>query len=51
MLFGLKNASATLQRFVDGVCHGMPNVLAYVNNIIVFFKKELERKQHVLQLF
>ena len=51
MPFGLRNASATFQRFIDGVCHGMPHVLACVDNIIVFSRNELEHKQHVLQLF
>ena len=51
MPFGLRNASATFQRFIDGVCHGMPHVLACVDDIIVFSKNELEHKQHVLQIF
>ena len=51
MPFGLRNASATFQRFIDGVCHRMPYVSAYVDDIIVFSKNELEHKQHVLQLF
>ena len=36
MPFGLRNASATFQRFIDGVCHDMLYVLAYVDDIIVF---------------
>ena len=51
MPFGFRNASATFQRFIDGVCHGMLYVLAYVDDIIVFSNNELEHKQHVLQLF
>ena len=51
MPFGLRNASATFQRFIDGVYHGMPYILAYVDDIIAFSKNELEHKQHVLQLF
>ena len=51
MPFGLRNASATFQRFIDGVCHGMPYVLACVDDIIVFSKNKLEHKQPVLQLF
>ena len=51
MPFGFRNASATFQQFIDGVCHGMPYVLAYVDDIIVFSNNELEPKQHVLQLF
>ena len=51
MPFGLRNASATFQRFIESICHGMPYVLAYFDDIIVFFKDELEHKQHVLQLF
>ena len=50
MPFGFRNASATFQRFIESVHHIMPYGLAYVGNIIVFSKNELEHKQHVLQL-
>ena len=31
MPFGLRNASATFQRFIDHVLHGMSNAIAYVD--------------------
>ena len=51
MPFGLKNASATFQRFIDQVCQGLPNVMAYVDDIIIFSKTEEEHKSQVFKLF
>ena len=50
MPFGLRNASATFQRFVDQVCHSLSNVMAYVDDIVVFSNSQ-EHKLHVLELF
>ena len=41
MPFDLRNASAAFQQFIDGVCHGMPYVLAYVDDIIVLLRINL----------
>ena len=38
MPFGLRNASATFQRYMDKVLQGMKNAIAYVDDIIVFSK-------------
>ena len=51
MPFGLRNASATFQRFIDQVCQGLSNVIAYVDDIVVFSNSEEEHKLHVLELF
>ena len=49
MPFGLRNASATFQHFIDQVCQGLSNVMAYVDDIVVFSNSE-EHKLHVLEL-
>ena len=51
MLFGLRNASATFQRFIDQVCQGLSNIIAYVDDIVVFSNSEEEHKLLVLELF
>ena len=40
--FGLRNASSIFQRFIDRVCHGLPYVLAYIDDIIIFSRSEEE---------
>ena len=47
MPFGLRNASATFQRFIDQMCQGLSNVMAYVDDIAVFSNSEEEHKLHV----
>ena len=51
MPFGLRNASATLQRFINQVIQGLPTVMAHVDDIIVFSNNEEEHKLHVFELF
>ena len=51
MPFGLRNASATFQRFIDQVCQGLSNVMVCVDDVVVFSNSEEEHKLHVLELF
>ena len=47
MPFGLKNASATFQRFMDEVLRGLPNVRAYVDDVVVFSDSAEEHYNHL----
>ena len=38
MSFGLRNAAATFQRFIDHVLEGMNNAIAYVDDIYSVFE-------------
>ena len=49
--FGLKNAAATFQQFIDNVLEDMNNAIAYVDNIIVFSKTLEEHIKHLNELF
>ena len=51
MPFGLRNASATFQRYMDKVLQGMKNVIAYVDDIIVFSSSEDQHKRDLNELF
>ena len=51
MPFGLRNASATLQRFIDHVLQGMFNAIAYVDDIIVFSNSPDEHVKHLNERF
>ena len=51
MPFGLRNASATFQRFIDHVLQGMSNAIAYVDDIIVFSNSPDEHVKHLNELF
>ena len=50
MPFGLRNASATFQRFIDHVLQGMSNGIAYVDDIIVFSNSPDEHVKHLNEL-
>ena len=45
--FGLRNASSTFQRFIDQVCHSLPYVLPYIDDIIIFSRLEEEHLEHL----
>ena len=51
MPFGLRNASATFQRFIDQVLQGMSNAIAFVDDIIVFSNSPDEHVNHLNELF
>ena len=51
MPFGLRNASATFQRFIDHFLQGMSNAIAYVDDIIVFSNSPDEHVKHLNKLF
>ena len=48
--FGLTNAGSTFQRFVDHVLHGVSNVVAYIDELIIFSASEEEHKRHLDEL-
>ena len=49
--FGLVNASSTFQRFIDHVLEDMNNVIAYVDDLIIFSSSFKEHKTYLAQLF
>ena len=51
MQFGLKNSSATFQRFIDTQLRGLDFALAYIDDILVFSPDEESHKLHLRQLF
>lgn len=51
MQFGLCNASATFQRFIDDVLRGLHFVYAFVDDILVASKTEEEHVEHLRILF
>ena len=51
MPFGLRNASATFQRFIDHILEGMPSAIAYVYDIIVFSKTPEDHIKDLNELF
>ena len=51
MPFGLRNAPPTFQRFVDKVLFGLPNVLAYIDDIVIFTKTKEEHRECLLSVF
>uniref|UniRef100_A0A1X7V5B3 Reverse transcriptase domain-containing protein n=1 Tax=Amphimedon queenslandica TaxID=400682 RepID=A0A1X7V5B3_AMPQE len=46
MLFGLRNAAQTFQRFIDRVLHGLYFVYAYIDNVLIVNMSEEEHKHH-----
>ncbi|GBM38058.1 Transposon Ty3-G Gag-Pol polyprotein [Araneus ventricosus] len=51
MQFGLCNASATFQRFIDEVTRGLPGVYAFVDDILIASKNPEQHFQHLKTLF
>lgn len=47
MPFGLRNAAQTMQRFIDEVLRGLPNVYAYIDDILIASPSLAEHEQHV----
>ena len=45
--FGLKTAPSSFQRFVNHVLHGVPNIVVYIDDILVFTK---DKEQHLTVL-
>lgn len=51
MQFGLCNASATFQRFIDEVTRDLTGVFAFVDNILIASKNPQEHYEHLKALF
>lgn len=51
MSFGLRNAPATFQRFINMVCRGLNFVFAYLDDILVASSSPEEHEQHLKILF
>lgn len=45
--FGLKTASQTFQRFLNGLLAGLPNVWAFLDDIMIGSRSEQEHRRHV----
>ena len=50
MPFGLRNAAQSFQRFIDEVLRGLPNVYAYIDDVLIASSNEEEHKQHIRQV-
>lgn len=51
MPFGLRNAPATFQRFVDNILHDLPYVFTYTDDILVFSETEEQHYEHLNEIF
>ena len=51
MLFGLRNAAQTFQRFIDEVLRELPFCYAYIDDVLIASKDAEEHKLHLKQIF
>ena len=51
MMFGLRNAGQTFQRFIDEVTRGLHFCYGYLDDILVYSRNREEHKSHLHQLF
>lgn len=51
MMFGLRNAAQTCQRFVDDIIRGLDFVYAYIDDFLIASENEAEHAEHLRILF
>ncbi|CAK1599344.1 unnamed protein product [Parnassius mnemosyne] len=51
MMFGLRNAAQTFQRFIDEVFQGLDFTFGYLDDILIFSHSEEEHMEHLKTLF
>ena len=51
MPFGLRNAAQSFQRFIDEVIRGLPNVYAYIDDLLIASSDRKEHEKHIRMLF
>jgi hypothetical protein len=51
MLFGLRNAAQTFQRFIDEVLRGLPCVYAYIDDLLIASRHEQEHSKDLRKVF
>lgn len=51
MTFGLCNAGQTFQRFMDEILRGLDYAYAYIDDVCISSKNELEHEQHLRTVF
>ena len=51
MPFGLQNAAQTFQRFIDHVLCGFNFVFAYIDNLLVASRDDVEHRHHLALVF
>ena len=51
MMFGLRNAAQTCQRFVDEITRGLDFVYAYIDDFLVASESEEQQREHLRILF
>lgn len=51
MPYGLRNAPATFQRYMDSIFRGLEFVFIYIDDILVFSEDSLQHQQHLRTVF
>ena len=51
MMFGLRNAAQTCQRFVDEITRGLDFVFAYIDDFLIASETEEQHREHLRMLF
>uniref|UniRef100_A0A1Y1LHV5 Reverse transcriptase domain-containing protein n=1 Tax=Photinus pyralis TaxID=7054 RepID=A0A1Y1LHV5_PHOPY len=51
MMFGLRNAAQTCQRFVDEIIRGLDFVYAYIDDFLIASENEAQHVEHLKILF
>jgi hypothetical protein len=51
MMFGLRNAAQTCQRFVDEITRGLDFVYAYIDDFLIASEDEQQHREHLHTLF
>jgi len=50
MPFGLRNAANSFQRFIDDVVRGLPYVVTYIDDLLIFSNSREEHEEHLKEV-
>jgi len=50
MPFGLRNAANSFQRFIDETVRGLPFVVTYIDDLLIFSESEQEHERHMKEV-
>ena len=51
MPFGLRNSASSFQRFMDSILTGLPFVISYIDDLLIFSENPSQHEEHLKKVF